>query len=146
MLAARKQRLWFIIALVSGVAVALTLILYALQQNINLFYSPSQIAAGQAPINHLLRVGGIVQEGSLQHLGDGLTVTFIITDYSHFTRVKYTGMLPALFRPGQGIVAEGMLNAQGEFIAQQVLAKHDANYMPPEVAAVLHAQHANKST
>lgn len=137
MIAIRKRRLFFIISLVCSASIAVALILYALQQNINLFYSPSQIVAGSAPENHLIRVGGIVQNKSVHHHGNGLMVTFVLTDNAHNVTVNYTGILPTLFREGQGIVAEGTLNNQGIFIAQQVLAKHDANYMPPDVAETL---------
>ena len=134
MLPIRKRRLWFIIILVTSVSIALVLILYALQQNINFFYSPSQIALGNAPIGHTVRVGGIVEKGSVHHMGQTLQVTFNLTDNKNVITVKYNGILPALFREGQGIVAEGIINNQGVFMAQQVLAKHDANYMPRDVA------------
>ncbi len=137
MLPVRKQRLWFIIILITSVSLATILILYALSQNINFFYSPSQIATGNAPINHVVRVGGLVEKGSIHHFGNSLQVTFKLTDNKNVVTVNYNGLLPALFREGQGIVAEGMINNQHVFIAQQVLAKHDANYMPREVASSL---------
>lgn len=137
MLPVRKQRLVFVIILITSVTLATILILYALSQNINFFYSPSQIAAGNAPIGQLVRVGGLVEKGSIHHIGNSLQVTFKLTDNKNMVVVNYNGILPALFREGQGIVAEGMINNQGKFIAQQVLAKHDANYMPREVASSL---------
>lgn len=136
MLPIRKQRLWFIIILITSVAIALFLTLYALQQNINFFYSPSQILQGDAPIGHVVRVGGLVQKGSVHH-GQSLQVTFKLTDNNKSISVNYSGILPTLFREGQGIIVEGIINARGAFIAQQVLAKHDANYMPRDVASSL---------
>lgn len=137
MLPIRKQRLWFVIILITSVTIALFLILYALQQNINFFYSPSQIMQGDAPIGHIVRVGGLVQKGSVHHVGQSLQVTFKLTDNKKSILVDYSGILPTLFREGQGIIVEGIINAQGIFIAQQVLAKHDANYMPRDVASSL---------
>lgn len=134
MLPIRKQRLWFIIILICSVATALFLVLYALQQNINFFYTPSQISQGDAPIEHIIRVGGLVKKGSVHHLGQSLQVSFELTDNKKSILIKYDGILPTLFREGQGTVVEGMINSQGTFIAQQVLAKHDANYTPREVA------------
>lgn len=134
MLPVRKQRLWFVIILIVSVTLATFLIFYALSQNINYFYSPSQIVAGNAPEGHIVRVGGIVEKGSVHHLNKSLQVTFNLTDNKNVVMVNYDGILPTLFREGQGIVAEGILNNHGIFIAQQVLAKHDANYMPREVA------------
>lgn len=137
MLPIRKQRLWFIIILICSVATGLFLVLYALQQNINFFYTPTQIAQGDAPIGHLIRVGGLVKRGSVNHVGQSLQVSFDLTDNNKNVSIKYDGILPTLFREGQGIVVEGEINSRGDFIAQQVLAKHDANYMPREVAASL---------
>ena len=137
MLPIRKQRLWFIIILISSVASALFLVLYALQQNINFFYTPTQISQGDAPLEHIIRVGGLVKVRSVHHVGQSLQVSFELTDNNKNVLIKYDGILPTLFREGQGIVVEGALNSHGDFIAQQVLAKHDANYMPREVAASL---------
>lgn len=130
---ARKQRLLFILALVLGSAIAVTLALFALSKNINLFYSPTQILAGQAPANHIVRVGGLVVPGSV-HYGKGLQISFALKDKKNQITIYYTGILPSLFRDNQGIVVQGKLKSNGTFAADQVLAKHDANYMPPEVA------------
>ena len=137
MLPIRKQRLWFIIILITSVAIALFLTLYALQQNINFFYSPSQILQGDAPYWACCACRwGSLQKGSVHH-GQSLQVTFKLTDNNKSISVNYSGILPTLFREGQGIIVEGIINARGAFIAQQVLAKHDANYMPRDVASSL---------
>lgn len=135
--AQRKQRLTLVLLIVFGTSVAVGLTAYALSQNINLFYSPSQIAAGEAPMDTRIRAGGMVVEGSIRRDPNSLRVEFDITDYAHATTVEYTGILPDLFREGQGIVAQGALDAEGRLIASEVLAKHDENYMPPEVAEAL---------
>ncbi|MFP8965906.1 cytochrome c maturation protein CcmE [Pokkaliibacter sp. CJK22405] len=135
----RKQRLWAVILLVLGVAVAVGLSLYALQQNINLFYTPTQIVSQEAPKEKTIRAGGMVVQNSLKRASDSLKVTFGLTDYQKTIEVEYTGILPDLFREGQGVVALGKVNSAGVFVAEQVLAKHDEKYMPPEVAAALKA-------
>lgn len=129
----RKRRLILVSFLVAGVAIAVTLILMALGENLNAFYSPSQVVAGEAPINSTFRVGGLVEKGSVQRDEESLVVSFVLTDNLNTTTVRYKGILPDLFREGQGILTQGKLNDQGIFIADQVLAKHDENYMPPEV-------------
>jgi len=133
----RKQRLYVVlfIALFSGVAVAL--VMYAMRGNINLFYPPAEVAAGNAPHNVPIRVGGMVVDGSVDRSADSLAVRFTLTDYQAEVQVVYTGILPDLFGEGQGAVASGVLNAQGVLEATEVLAKHDENYMPPEVAHAL---------
>jgi cytochrome c-type biogenesis protein CcmE len=133
----RKQRLLMIAAIVLGVSLALGLALSALRQNINLFYSPSQIAAGEAPLGSKIRIGGLVLTGSLKRSADALDVQFSVTDGVNQVPVHYHGILPDLFREGQGIVALGTLNAQGVLQADEVLAKHDEKYMPPEVLKAL---------
>ncbi|MCQ4320932.1 cytochrome c maturation protein CcmE [Stutzerimonas stutzeri] len=133
----RKKRLFIILAILAGVGVAVTLALSALQENINLFYTPTQIAAGEAPEGTRIRAGGMVEEGSVQRSNDSLTVTFRVTDYAEAVTIQYRGILPDLFREGQGIVALGRVNADGILVADEVLAKHDENYMPPEVTAAL---------
>ena len=132
----RKQRLWVILLLVSGISSAVALSLYALKQNINLFYTPSQVLSGLAPAHHSFRVGGMVRE---IHQRNGLNIDFALTDTAQTLWVHYQGILPDLFKLGQGIVAEGHLSAQGQFIADQVLAKHDEKYMPPEVSSAIKA-------
>ena len=133
----RKKRLLIILGLLAGVAVAVGLALSALQQNINLFYNPTQIAAGEAPQDARIRAGGMVKEGSVKRTGDSLDVEFVVTDYAADVTIRYRGILPDLFREGQGIVALGRLNADGALVADEVLAKHDENYMPPEVTQAL---------
>ncbi len=130
---ARKKRLSLILLMVVGVAVGVGFALNALNENIMFFFSPADIQAGKAPANKDFRVGGVVVEGTVKRPGDGLTVEFDLTDNDSVVKVKYTGILPDLFREGQGIIANGRLDASGEFVAQEVLAKHDENYMPPEV-------------
>lgn len=131
------QRQRMILLAVSSVLVALALglILFALRQNINLFFTPTQVMHGEAPAKHNFRIGGLVVKQSVKR--DDLDVSFQVTDLSNTITIEYHGILPDLFREGQGIVAEGNLGPNGRFRATQVLAKHDENYMPPEVAASL---------
>ncbi|MCV6610665.1 MAG: cytochrome c maturation protein CcmE [Amphritea sp.] len=133
----RKQRLMIVLFIVFGAAIAVGLVMYALNQNINLFYSPTDIAEGKAPEETRIRAGGMVVEGSVKRDPESLKVQFGMTDYAHSVTVTYEGILPDLFREGQGIVAQGEMNADGVFEAVEVLAKHDENYMPPEVAEAL---------
>lgn len=133
----RRNRLLIIALVVVGVGTAVALALVALNENINLFYSPTQVVRGEVPQGHTFRVGGLVADGSVRREGQGLMVSFDVTDGPHRVTVDYTGILPDLFREGQGIVAQGRLNPDGRFTADQVLAKHDENYMPPEVAEAL---------
>jgi len=133
----RSRRKVLIIAVLFGVAVAAVLGLTAFEENLLYFYSPAQVKAGEAPDNHSFRIGGLVVDGSVKRAPDSLMVEFDVTDNTDTVTVQYTGILPDLFREGQGIVAMGNMQADGRFIAQEVLAKHDENYMPPEVAAAL---------
>ncbi|AYF85933.1 cytochrome c maturation protein CcmE [Pseudomonas sp. JS3066] len=133
----RKKRLFIILAILAGVGIAVALALSALQQNINLFYTPTQIANGEAPQDTRIRAGGMVEKGSVQRSGDSLDVQFVVTDFAKNVTIRYHGILPDLFREGQGIVALGKLNADGVLVADEVLAKHDENYMPPEVTKAL---------
>ena len=128
----RRQRLVLVGLIVVGCTIATGLALLALRENINLFFSPSQIAEGTAPSNTTIRLGGMVVAGSVQR-GANLGVTFVLTDLAEQVTVTYEGILPDLFREGQGIVTQGKLDSSGRFVAQQVLAKHDETYMPPEV-------------
>lgn len=134
---ARKQKLIKLLLLVFILAVAAALVLYALRQNISLFYTPTQVMTGEAPIKKSIRIGGMVEKGSIVRSAKGLDVAFNITDYKQTVTVHYNGILPDLFREGQGIVAEGEVFSDHSFLASQILAKHDANYMPPEVKAAL---------
>ena len=134
---ARHKRLTFIVVGVAGLAVAIGLIANAFNQNLVFFFSPSDIQAKQAPVNQNFRLGGLVEEGSLKRENDGLTVHFVVTDNANTIPVTFTGILPDLFREGQGVVAQGKLNENGIFMAKEVLAKHDETYMPPEVQDAL---------
>ena len=138
----RRNKLLIIVGLLCGVGVIVGLVLYALSQNINLFFSPSDMAQGKAPAHQRIRAGGMVREGSLVRASDSLTVRFVITDFAEDVKVNYTGILPDLFREGQGIVAQGKLNDEGVFLADEVLAKHDEKYMPPEVTQALNEAQA----
>ena len=129
----RKKRLYFVAAILIGVCSAVGLSLYALGQNISLYYTPSQLLSSHVPDGKLIRLGGIVKKDSLHRVQDTLKVSFVLTDYHHTCEVKFKGILPALFREGQGIVVQGKLNKQGLLIADQVLAKHDNKYMPPGI-------------
>ena len=133
----RKKRLITIAIILFVLSSALGLVLYALQQNINLFYSPTQIALGEAPENTTIRAGGMVVKGSVKRDTDTLDVVFAVTDFKHSVQIHYQGILPDLFREGQGIVAQGEMLSNGVFAASQVLAKHDEKYMPPEVTEAL---------
>jgi cytochrome c-type biogenesis protein CcmE len=135
----RSRRKVLIFAIVFGVAVAAVLGLTAFEENLLYFYSPTQVKAGEAPDTHSFRVGGLVVDGSVSRAPDSLKIVFDITDNTETMSVEYTGILPDLFREGQGIVAMGGFQANGQFVAQEVLAKHDENYMPPEVADALKA-------
>ena len=133
----RRQRFILVGLLVLGVSIALGLALLALRENINLFFSPTQVKAGEAPQQASFRLGGMVVDGSVRRPDADLSVEFVLTDTVEQVTVTYKGILPDLFREGQGIVTQGMLNNNGIFEAKQVLAKHDENYMPPEVADAL---------
>ena len=134
---ARKQRLIIVAIIVIGASAATALITNALKQNLNLFYEPTRIVNGEAPIGRKIRVGGMVVENSLIRVPDSLTVQFVVTDYEADVTVEFTGILPDMFTEEAGTVATGVLTEEGLFVAEQVLAKHDETYMPPEVAAAL---------
>ena len=135
----RSRRKVLILAIVFGVALAAVLGLTAFEENLLYFYSPTQVKNGEAPQTHSFRVGGLVVDGSVKRAPDSLMVQFDVSDNAEKMTIEYTGILPDLFREGQGIVAMGDLQADGRFVAQEVLAKHDENYMPPEVADALEA-------
>ncbi len=135
----RSRRKVLVVGIVFGVALATVLGLTAFQENLLYFYSPTQIKAGEAPTKHAFRVGGLVVAGSVKRDPNSLKIAFDVTDNAETMRVEYTGILPDLFREGQGIVAMGNLQPDGRFVAQEVLAKHDEKYMPPEVADALKA-------
>ena len=133
----RKKRLLFIIFLVSGFAIAIGFALYAFNQNMMFYFTPEEVQQGKAPQNRIFRLGGMVVEGTFKQDKDNLDVFFELTDYKQKVGVKYVGILPDLFKEGQGIITKGKLNSDGVFVAEEVLAKHDENYMPPEVAESL---------
>lgn len=133
----RKQRLIVVLAVFLGLALATALAVYALRQNINLFYTPQQVVSGEAPVDTKMRVGGLVVDGSVRRNPETLDVTFAVTDGKGTFDIHYRGILPDLFREGQGIVANGTLVSRDRFEAEEVLAKHDETYMPPEVQDAL---------
>ena len=133
---ARQKRMMFVAMLVVGIGVFITLIMMALNENINHFFSPTEIHEGKAPTNHSFRIGGLVVTGSVKRDPNSLKINFDLTDGAKNYPVLYVGILPDLFREGQGIVATGKIN-NNVFVAEEVLAKHDENYMPPEVADAL---------
>lgn len=139
----RHQRALLIIAALLAIGVAAALILNALNSNIALYVTPSEVAAGKSPQGQAFRIGGMVKDGSVKR--DGLTVHFIITDMVKDIPVAYTGILPDLFKEGKGAVIQGRINSNGEFIASEVLAKHDENYMPPEAKHALEQAQKNGS-
>jgi cytochrome c-type biogenesis protein CcmE len=133
----RRKRLFIVLGIVAGVAIAALLAVQAFRDNMMLFFDPSQVVAGEAPKGRTFRIGGMVTEGSVVRAPGSLEVRFVVTDFQHSVPVSYTGVLPDLFREGQGVVAHGKLSESGLFVADEVLAKHDENYMPPEVAESL---------
>jgi cytochrome c-type biogenesis protein CcmE len=133
----RTKRALAIVAGVATLGIASALVLNAFQSNLVFFFSPTQVAGAEAPKDRAFRIGGLVEKGSVKRDANGLTVTFIVTDTAKTVPVTYTGMLPDLFQEGKGVVAQGKLRADGVFVAEQVLAKHDENYMPPEAAEAL---------
>ncbi len=136
---ARHQRLSLIVIGLAIFSLATYLVLNALEGNLSYFFSPSQVHNGEAPKDHVFRLGGMVEKGSVKRAEGDLTVNFVVTDNNKTMAVAYTGILPDLFEEGQGVIAQGKLNADNVFIADEVLAKHDENYMPPEVAAAMQA-------
>lgn len=135
----RKKRLVIVVMIITAVSFATALTLYALKQNINLYYTPTQVADGKAPIGQICRVGGIVKDNSIIYGKKNLQISFVVTDTVHTVTVDYNGVLPDLFRAGQGIVVQGKFNKNGILIADQVLAKHGSDYMPPPAEAAIKA-------
>lgn len=132
-----KKRLGLVLLIVIGISTTVALAISAFRENMLYYFTPTQIQAGEAPKDRVIRVGGMVNKGSVQRASESLLVNFQVTDYQHTLPIQYTGILPDLFREGQGVVAIGKLQANGTFLASQVLAKHDEKYMPPEVASSL---------
>ena len=137
----RQRRLALVIGILAGVSIAGALALSALRQNVTFYFDPSQVAAGQVPAGERFRLGGLVTQGSVHRAPGSLELHFVVTDLSHEVPVSYTGVLPDLFREGAGVVAHGRLRADGTFVADEVLAKHDEKYMPPQVARSLKRRH-----
>ena len=140
----RHKRLSFLLLGLAALGLASVFVLNAFNSNLVFFFSPSQVAAKEAPIGRSFRIGGMVEKGSLKRASDGLTVNFIVTDTAKTIPVVYNGILPDLFKEGKGVVAQGKLSNDGIFRADEILAKHDENYMPPEAAEALkHAKETN---
>ena len=137
----RRRRMALVLGIVGGASLAGALALSAFRQNVTFFFDPTQVAAGQVPSGEHFRLGGMVTQGSLHRAPGSLEVRFVVTDFSHDVPVSYTGVLPDLFREGAGVVAHGRMRHDGTFVADEVLAKHDEKYMPPEVARSLKKRH-----
>ena len=133
----KRRRLYFVVAGMATLGLAAALVLSALEDSIVFFHSPTQLAEKKPPPDQRIRIGGLVVAGSVKRSADGLTVNFRVTDNANTVPVRYRGILPDLFREGQGVVAEGRMGADGRFAADEVLARHDETYMPPEVAEAL---------
>lgn len=141
----RHKRIGFIVAALAGLAIAVGLVLSAFQNNLVFFFSPSQVAAKEAPTGRTFRIGGLVEQDSLKRDNDGLTTRFTVTDTAKNVPVVYKGILPDLFKEGRGCVAQGRVGDDGVFYADQVLAKHDENYMPPEAGQAIDNAKARKT-
>ena len=143
----RQKRFVFIAVAVAGLSLAVGLVLYALRGNVNLYFTPTQVYNNEVPKGRSFRIGGLVEEGSVKREKDGLTTNFVITDTNKKIPVTYKGILPDLFKEGKGVVAQGKVEADGVMYAEEVLAKHDENYMPPEAAdAIKKAGEANAAS
>jgi cytochrome c-type biogenesis protein CcmE len=141
----RRRRMVLVGLIVLGVGAATAFALTAFQDNLLYYYPPSDVTAGKAPADRVFRLGGMVEEGSLKRETGSMEVRFVVTDFQNDVTVSYSGVLPDLFREGQGVITRGQLGAGGVFVAQEVLAKHDENYMPPAVAESLRKQHEKKA-
>ena len=141
----RHKRIAAIVGGLAALGIAAALVLAAFQKNLVFFFTPSQVAANEAPQGRTFRIGGLVEKGSVKRQADGVSVGFVVTDTAKSLPVVYKGSLPDLFREGKGVVAQGQLGADGVFRANEVLAKHDENYMPPEAAEALKRAHENTS-
>jgi cytochrome c-type biogenesis protein CcmE len=137
----RQKRIAMVVGGLAALAIAASLVLAAFRQNLVFFFTPSQVAANEAPMGKTFRIGGMVETGSVKRQADGLTVRFMVTDTAKSIPVVYRGALPDLFREGKGVVAQGRVGADGVFMASEVLAKHDENYMPPEAAEAVKRAH-----
>ena len=143
----RHKRIAFIVAGLAALGIAAAFVLTAFQSNLVFFFSPTQVAAREAPVDRTFRIGGLVENGTIKRQSDGLTVHFTVTDTAKSIPVVYKGILPDLFKEGKGCVAQGRLGADGVFYADEVLAKHDENYMPPEAGdAIDKAKHTREAS
>jgi cytochrome c-type biogenesis protein CcmE len=142
----RRRRMWLVGGIVAGVSVAVAFAMQAFRLNVEGFFDPSQVVAREAPVDRRFRLGGMVEKGSVRRTPGSLDVRFVVTDFAEKVPVLYSGVLPDLFREGQGVVANGRLTADGTFVAEEVLAKHDENYMPPEVARSLKQKTGGEGT
>lgn len=141
----RRRRMMLVGLIVLGVSAAAAFALTAFKDNLLYYYPPSDVAAGKAPVDRVFRLGGMVEEGSLKRESGSMEVRFVVTDFAKDVTVSYSGVLPDLFREGQGVIARGKLGSGGVFVAHEVLAKHDENYMPPQVAESLRKQHEKQA-
>jgi len=141
----RRRRMVLVGLIVLGVGAATAFALTAFKDNLLYYYPPTDVTAGKAPADRVFRLGGMVEEGSLKREPGSMEVRFVVTDFQHDVTVSYSGVLPDLFREGQGVITRGQLGPNGVFVAQEVLAKHDENYMPPAVAESLRKQHESKT-
>ena len=137
----RQRRIALVVGILAGVSVAGLLALSAFRENVMFFFDPSQVAAGEAPIDKRFRLGGMVRPGTVEREAGSLDMSFVVTDFQRDVKVVYTGVVPDLFRENQGVVAHGRLGSDGIFVADVILAKHDENYMPPEVAEAIKSKH-----
>jgi cytochrome c-type biogenesis protein CcmE len=142
----RQQKFALIVLAVLALAAAVALVLRALNSNISFFYSPTQVINGEAPKSKSFRLGGMVTEGSVVRVPNSLDIKFVVTDFAQSVPVRYSGLVPDLFKEGKGVVVQGALASDGAFAATEVLAKHDENYMPPEAAAAMKAAKDAKET
>jgi cytochrome c-type biogenesis protein CcmE len=141
----RQKRFMFIAVGLAAIGLAVGLVLYSLKGNVNLYFTPSDVFDGKAPVGKSFRIGGLVEEGSIKREKDGLSVSFAITDTHKTIPVIYTGILPDLFKEGKGVVAQGRMEEGGTMRAEEVLAKHDENYMPPEAMDAMNKAQAAKA-
>ena len=137
----RQRRVTLVVGLLVGVSAAVALAVRAMNENVMFFFDPTQVASGEAPIDKRFRLGGMVRPGTVVREPGTLEMSFVVTDFQKDVSVKYSGIVPDLFRENQGVVAHGRLGADGTFVADEILAKHDENYMPPEVARAIKEKH-----